>query len=324
MDPADRAEISDYLLGQQSVSGREATRSLLQRSEPGRAWAQAVAAELADVARSSLPEVPSAGAAPTVDPEPESVPVAPITTFDAPAVADPVPVVEEPVPTRARPRPRREAAPVADFGFDTEPEPARGDDDLAATGTSRLGGALLIAGLGIFVAVLIVWLVSRGGDEDPKSASTGTTATETATAAPSATGAPDFQAIGKLDLKSATGGSAKGSLIVFAAQTGEVAFNIKATKVPQTAEGEAYGVWLTGGDKDHFLGFAPAVGEDGKLAVSGPRDSDQSSFAKWLSSAKQVVVSTETSEGASAPGPLVLEGDIATGDAGGAAASPTP
>ena len=108
---------------------------------------------------------------------------------------------------------------------------------------------------------------------------------------------------------------------MFAAQTGEVAFNIKATKVPPTGEGEAYGVWLTGGDKDHFLGFAPPVGNDGKLAVSRPARLRPANFAKWLSGAKQVVVSTETQEGATSPGPLVLEGDIASGSA---AATATP
>lgn len=331
VDPADRAEVADYLLGQQSVSGRESTRGLLTRSEPARTWAQGVAAELGDVARSPLPEIPSAPAA-----APEAEPAA--ATVDAPLLSDPVadtePAQEEPAPTRARPRPRREPTPAPDFGFDDpEPEPAaatgsRTTDDGAATRTSKLGGALLIAGLGIFVAVLIVWLVTRGDDSSKSgSASSGTTSTATAstTPAPSATGTPAFQAIGKLDLTSATGGSATGTLIVFAAKTGEVAFNIKATKVPPTASGQAYGVWLTGGGKNHFLGFAPPVGKDGRLAVSGPRDSDQANFAKWLSSSRRVVVSTETREGATSPGPLVLTGDVAKAtSSGGAAATPTP
>ncbi len=325
VDPGDRAEITDYLLGQQSVSGRESTRGLLNRDAAARTWAQGVSAELADVARSPLPEVP-AGAAAEPEPEPTLQATAPVAGFDTPVVTDPIvadvaPQAEEPAPTRARPRPRREPTPTPDFGFD-EPEaeadrPAAAAGDDGANRTSRLGGALLIAGLGIFVAVLIVWLVSRGDDSSDKgSASTGTTSTQsdTPSASPTASGTPDFQAIGKLDLKSATGGGASGNLIVFAAQTGEVAFNIKAKKVPPTAEGQAYGVWLTGGGKDHFLGFAPPVGKDGKLAVSGPRDSDQANFAKWLSGSKQVVVSTETQEGATSPGPLVLTGRHRQGD----------
>src|SRR4051794_31837842 len=42
--PADRGDIADYLLGQQSVSGRDSTRALLTRSEPARAWAQSLSA----------------------------------------------------------------------------------------------------------------------------------------------------------------------------------------------------------------------------------------------------------------------------------------
>src|SRR5688572_18154011 len=58
----ERAQVADYLLAQQSVSKREATRSLLSSSPQAREWAQAVAKELGDVARGPLPEIP-AGAA---------------------------------------------------------------------------------------------------------------------------------------------------------------------------------------------------------------------------------------------------------------------
>jgi hypothetical protein len=324
----ERAAVADYLLGQQSVSRREATRALLATSGTARAWAQAVSAELADVARSPLPEVPETetarAAAESTDVGGPFVPDdKDAEQSDWPVIADPV--VEEPAedvaPTRARPRPRREPAPVPDYGFD---EPAeRTAEPLGADGarTSRLGGALLIAGLGIFVAALIVWLVTRGDDTE-KSSSGSTTATETSTPTPAAT--PDFQPIGALALKSATGGSGRGQMILFAAQTGQVAFNIKATHVPQSQQGQAYGVWLTGGDKDHFLGFAPPVGKNGRLAVSGPRDRDQSHFARWFTSAKELVVSTETQEGATSPGPLVLSGQVKDLITAGATATATP
>jgi hypothetical protein len=336
VDAPDRAEIADYLLGQQSVSGRETTRALLSRTEPARAWALAVAAELAGVARSALPEVPSGEAARAVS-EPEDDLIGPFVPDPGPGpdlepgpepitpvIADPL-AEDEAAPTRARPRPRRQEKPIADYGFDEPADTGLGrPDDTGVNRTSRLGGALLIAGLGIFVAVLIVWLVTRGDDSGNKDTAS-KTPSATATSSPTASATPNYQAIGKLDLASATGGDAQGRLIVYAAQTGEVAFNIRATKMPATQEGQAYGVWLTGGDKAHFLGFAPPVGNDGKLAVSGPRQRDATNFATWLGDAKQIVVSTETQEGATAPGPLVLEGDIAKATTpGGAAASPTP
>src|SRR4051812_43335962 len=74
--------------------------------------------------------------------------------------------------------------------------------------------------------------------------------------------------------------------------------------------GEAYAVWLVGGDAPHRLGFAPQVGADGKLGTSGPRSQDASKFASWFSNAKQVVVSRETSESATQPGPVILAGTI--------------
>ena len=124
VDPADRAEISDYLLGQQSVSARESTRSLLHGSEAARDWALTVASELAGVARSPLPEVPS-GPAATRAREPEPEPIRADHHLRRPGGRGP----HAPARRRARPRPapaRARAArppPVADFGFDAEPEP---------------------------------------------------------------------------------------------------------------------------------------------------------------------------------------------------------
>jgi hypothetical protein len=323
----ERAAVADYLLGQQSVSRREATRSLLSTSNSTRAWAQAVRSELAEVAASPLPDVPG-DTARIVEPEDDEgpfVPDAEAPAPDLPVIADPLAEAapEETAPVRARPRPRER--PVADYGFDAPEEQV--DERLVpaadATRTSRLGGALLIAGLGIFVAALIIWLVRSGDDGEKTSANT--ESTPTATSTPSASATPEYQPIGALALKSATGGAAKGQMILFAARTGEVAFNIKATKVPPSEQGQAYGVWLTGGDKDHFLGFTPPVGDNGRLAVSGPRDRDQRDFARWFTSAKQLVVSTETQEGATSPGPLVLSAntkDLIT--AGTATPTPAP
>ena len=60
-----RVEIGDYLLGQQaSVGERLRTRTFLAGSEPGRAWAREIAAELAPLAASNLPEIPPSAPAP--------------------------------------------------------------------------------------------------------------------------------------------------------------------------------------------------------------------------------------------------------------------
>src|SRR5215213_9186609 len=54
-----RADIADYLLGQQSTEDRDATREHLEGSAAGRAWARSVAGELSPLARNGLPEIPS-------------------------------------------------------------------------------------------------------------------------------------------------------------------------------------------------------------------------------------------------------------------------
>jgi hypothetical protein len=58
---SEQAEISDYLLGQQTASERASTRQMLETSADGRAWARIVAGELRPLAGDSLPEIPAEG-----------------------------------------------------------------------------------------------------------------------------------------------------------------------------------------------------------------------------------------------------------------------
>jgi anti-sigma factor RsiW len=53
-----RADIADYLLGQQSTEDRDATREHLAESPAARAWARSVAGEVRPLARNGLPEIP--------------------------------------------------------------------------------------------------------------------------------------------------------------------------------------------------------------------------------------------------------------------------
>ena len=55
-----RAEICDYLLGQQDEDAADRTRASLTRSASDRAWARAASAPLAAIAGSSLPPIPGA------------------------------------------------------------------------------------------------------------------------------------------------------------------------------------------------------------------------------------------------------------------------
>jgi hypothetical protein len=302
---AELGAVADYLLGQQSASERESTRSLLSSSPAARTWARSVSDELADVARSPLPGVPGDEAA-DLEPEPEPA-----------AVAAEAPVRARPRPRPSRDRPAAAAAPAApddDFEAAARPRPRdRGSNGLRS---NRLGGALLIGGIAVLLVVGVILLVTGGG----KDTASPTKTSASAAATPTATGTPQFQPLGQLALKSTTGGKAKGQMVIFANSNGGIAFTIQGTGVPATGTGEAYAVWLIGGNQPHRLGFAPQVKADGKFGTSGPRDQDATNFAKWFSQAKNVVVSKETNENATAPGPTVLEGKIPTGSA---SATPT-
>jgi hypothetical protein len=304
----ERGEIADYLLGQQSVSRREATRSLLTSSRDARRWANRVSDAIEDVAKSPLPGVPaddleddapvSAGTAAQATPAGAgSAPAEPATPFieddfeDDGGRAAASEAFGRPTETavRARPRPRPEAS-----------RPPSPPTDRRRS--SMVGGALLIGGVSLILVVLVVFLFK--GNDDDKSSNSSTTA-----ATPTATATATVQAAGQIPLKDATGGKAKGSMTIFVSEQ-QVAFTIEATGVPASKEAEAYAVWLTGTSKPKRLGFAPTVGADGKLGVSGPREGDSATFARDLQKAKKVVVSRETSQDSAKPGPIILTGNV--------------
>jgi hypothetical protein len=313
----ERGEIADYLLGQQSVSRREATRGLLASSADARRWANRVSDAIEDVARSPLPGVPAAD-----DDEPVTAGTAALSTpaGAGSAAAEPfAPVVEDDdeddddgraaatealgrpaeAPVRARPRPRPDAerkAPAAASGPSTRSPDRRR--------SSMVGGALLIGGVSLILVVLIVFIF-KPGDDDKESGSSTTTA-----ATPTATATPEVRQAGAIPLKDTTGGKAKGTMTIFVSSDNQVAFTIEATGVTQSKEAEAYAVWLTGTAKPKRLGFAPTVGKDGKLGVSGPQEEDAANFPRDLGRAKKVIVSVETTQDATKPGPTVLEGTV--------------
>ena len=76
--PERQDELADHLLLQQSASERRASRSFLESSAPGRAWARTVAAELRPVGGDALPDVPA---------EPAEVAAA-LDAFDERSAAD--------------------------------------------------------------------------------------------------------------------------------------------------------------------------------------------------------------------------------------------
>ncbi len=266
LDAAARADVADYLLGQQSVSQREATRDLLASSPAAGEWANAVADALGPLAGDALPEIPAAAA----------------------------PVREEP----RRERPAREEEPAA---FDIPPErerrPRREREPSAPS--SRLGGALLLAGLGIVIAVVIVLVVNGGGgDDDP-----GNTVSRTA---PTQTGTTAQRPIAQINLFSATGNSRQVGLAQVFQQGNRRALIVAG----QGLSPGAYALWLYNSRSDsRLLGFVPErVGSNGRFATQGELPRDAERFDKLVVTRERVT--GETREPPSRPGTIVLQGDV--------------
>jgi hypothetical protein len=282
------APLADYLLGQQPDADAESTRGLLAESAPARAWASDVAARLADVAKTPLPEIP-ADEPPrrkrASKRAPAATAAAPPPAADASAAAAP--------PPGPRPRPVREAAGDEGAG----PPPA----------SSKLGGVLLIAAV-IAVVGVVLFLVLRGGDDEEPAASSGTP-TATATATPTA----QPQVADQITLRATGGGKAKGTMTVYL-QGEQLLFALQGENLPPSSDNAAYAVWLTGpGAKARRLGFTDPVGEDGKLGIQGPSEKDLADFPKMYASYANVVVSQESTEDAKRPSRIVLTGKLPQG-----------
>jgi hypothetical protein len=348
LDAAARADVADYLLGQQSVSQREATRDLLSRSDDARDWAGAVAGSLEPLAGGALPEVPGAGT-PAAPPETEVYEDEPAaeTWPEREPVREEEPVRDEPVreePLRDEPvheEPPREDEPLDDepplreetparerveedegpAGFEDDDEPAAFDfparekrapreraPRAARTPagprapSSRLGGALLLGGIGIVVAVILIFIIGGGDDSKDKASTVSRTApTQTSTTAQTPTA--------QINLVSASGNSRQVGLAQIFEQGNRRALIVAG----QGLSAGAYALWLYNDDNDaKLLGFVPQrVGSDGRFATQGELPTDAEKY-KQLVVTKEKVTST-TKAPPKKPGRVVLQGDLKLG-----------
>jgi hypothetical protein len=254
----DRAEIADYLLGQEPSSGAEGARLLLAASADARRWAEGVADSLRPLAGDALPEIPGAAVA---EPEPE-------------AEAEPAGYEEEPEEPA---RERRVRAPERP--------------------SSRLGGALLLGGLGIIVAVGLI-LVINGGDDGGDNGSTLSTNPGTQTG--------QQRPIAQINLFSASGNSRQVGLAQIFANGNRRALIVAG----QGLDPGAYALWLYNSRSDsRLLGFVPErVGRDGRFATQGELPRDAEKYKQLVVTKEEVTRSTR--EPPKQPGDIVLQGDL--------------
>jgi len=281
LDPERRAEIADYLLGQQDASQRAATFAFLEGSAGGRAWARVVGDELRPVAGDKLPEIPAEGRDDGASAR---------AAAGAAAAAAAVPVAATPAPTPAP----AAAAPVATPSAATGAPPR-----LGAPRSSRLGGALLLGGLAV-VAIglaLFFFVIRDNGDDAPATQAASTTATQ-----------PQAQVEAQINLVPPSNRKSLKALGVVLVQRAQGQDQIVAAVqgLPKPKSG-GYGIWLySGPGKAQWLGFFASQDNQGRLLARGQ-------LKAAIGDYREVLVTREAKGNPARPGPIYLRGPVQTG-----------
>lgn len=239
-----RAEVSDWLLGQQSGADAERTTAFLAGSGPGRAWARTVGDQLRPAGGDRIPEVPAEGRATPATPATETAPAAAAAGPGAAAAT-------------------QSGAPVA----------------MAPGGhrVSRRGGAFLIGGVLAAAAIILVLVLLLGGGDDKKSnakASASDTTTTTST-----TGAqPTVKAQINLTAPGAGSSTKRAGILWILDASGKPAFTAAAQGLP-TTKGRAYGIWLYNSKTQaKLIGGFDQYDKQGRILASGALSADPTQY----------------------------------------------
>jgi hypothetical protein len=223
-----REEIGDYLLGQRAgVAERLSTRTYLEGSPEARAWAHALAGELAPLASAPLPEIPDAA---------------------APAAGD--------QGGSRGPRAQSAEAPQS-------PQSPSG----AVARRSRTAGALLLGVIVAVIVVAVVLIANSGGSASNSHTSSQTAAsTATSTAATASNGAKAKEDK-RITLSAPSSSSKAVGVAEVLSEGDQHAFYLAAEHLPPSkGKGFFYAVWLYNSPSSHeALGRSPEVGANGSL-----------------------------------------------------------
>ncbi len=298
----ERALVTDYLLGQLPDKVADQVYSYLQASDTDREWALALAAELAPLTSTALPEIPVGaplGADDWHDGDLEH-------HSDAPAVAAAVPLETDAQLEFAGDVVDTGAVVGASVSLDRAPAHSWDPpvDSVPPRPSSRRGGAILLGVIAVvIVAAIVVGLVSSGGS-NPKASAHRTTSTRTTTAARTTTaGASTPQILAQLNLTSPTGAKDTVGVAQVIRYRGVVGVVVDAQGVPANTQHNAYAVWLYNSASSHkFVGFVHnLVGKSGKLAAEGRLPAGAGAYHDLL-------ITLETQSHPSSPGEVVLSG----------------
>jgi len=233
VDAAERARIADYLLGQQDDGERIVTFAALTESPAACRWAQALRERLAGVAQTELPGVPHAPSANGHAPP-------------APAALD---------------DPRSEHRGGAqNVGHPGAPR---------SQPSSRLGGAVLLAGIAALAIVLAVVLIGGGDDDGGSPTTAAQTQTSTQSTRTTATRQPTAAVLAQVNLNPTPSGGQALAFGIVQRSGGRLMFAVQAERLPANNAQELYALWLQGSSGASFLGFVPRpVRDQGTFTVT--------------------------------------------------------
>jgi hypothetical protein len=287
-----RAELGDYLLGQQAgMSDRVATRSHLEGSAEERAWASAVAAELTAMAGATLPQIPSATSPSEQAREQSTGPTTTTIASEGPSWP------REAVPgDRAAVQGDRAAAP--DQRADIR---AR-----SSLPSSRVGGALLLAAIiaGVIVAVILLTGGNGGSQNHTSSGATSSAANSSSTKASGTSTGGKATEDKRIELTPPDSASKAIGVAEVLSEGKTYAFYLAAEHLPPS-KGFFYAVWLYNSPTSaEALTKSPPVGSNGRLQGGALLPANAGDYHTML-------LTRETSERPTRPGPVVLSGAFA-------------
>ena len=196
---------------------------------------------------------------------------------------------EEDAP-RARPAPEGEQDAVAARPSGSPP-------------SSRLGGALLLAVIVAGVIAAVVLIVGGGSSHSKSSASSSAVGTSSSKTSTTATG-PTEDA--RLTLTSPDPTSKAVGVVEILSEGSKRAFYIAAAHLPPS-RGFFYAIWLYNSPSSHqALSRAPPVGSNGRLEGGALLPANAGEY-------HQMLLTRETSNRPSSPGPTVLSGPFTLG-----------
>jgi anti-sigma-K factor RskA/sigma-70-like protein len=163
---------------------------------------------------------------------------------------------------------------------------------------SRRGGAILLVAMLAVIVLAVVLIADRGGGGGKASQTQPAT-----TAGSSSTSASAIHLDSQLNLNPPMPGSKAKGVVEIASEGNRRAFYLVAEGL-QPTNGFIYVAWLYNSQHEaEPLGKAPTVGSSGRLQAAAPLPSDAGKF-------HQLILTRETSEGASEPGEVVLKGSF--------------